>query len=123
MPKIVHSIHSHHGTNGPVYIAIIIAKLQISPDLIGTYEDIILYVLLKALPPVCMKYTARDESRVANIARGEAECYICHKTLIKSCILSYKRSGSVLSVLLYFTLTEVSAKYSSLVILTHSLNK
>ena len=62
------------------------------------------FVLLKALPPVCMKYTARDESRVANIARGEAECYICHKTLIKSCILSYKRSGSVLSVLLYFTL-------------------
>ena len=43
-------------------------------------------VLLKALPPVCMKYTARDESRVANIARGEAECYICHETLIKSCI-------------------------------------
>ena len=33
-----------------------------------------------------MKYTARDESRVANIARGEAECYICHETLIKSCI-------------------------------------
>ena len=32
------------------------------------------YVLLKALPPVCMKYhsTARDENRVANIARGEA---------------------------------------------------
>ena len=28
-------------------------------------------VLLKALLPVCMKYTARDESRVANIARGE----------------------------------------------------
>ena len=27
-----------------------------------------------------MKYTARDESRVANIAQGEAECYICHKT-------------------------------------------
>ena len=26
------------------------------------------YVLLKALPPVCMKYTARGESRVANIA-------------------------------------------------------
>ena len=66
----------------------------------------VLYVLLKALPPVCMKYTARDESRVANIARGEAECYICHKTLIKSCILSYKRSGSVLSVLLYFTLLK-----------------
>ena len=28
--------------------------------------------VLKALPPVCMKYTARDESRVANIAQGEA---------------------------------------------------
>ena len=24
-----------------------------------------LYVLLKVLPPVCMKYTARDKSRVA----------------------------------------------------------
>ena len=45
-----------------------------------------LYVLLKALLPVCMKYTARGESRVANIARGEAECYICHETLTKSCI-------------------------------------
>ena len=51
-----------------------------------------------------MKYTARDESRVANIARGKAECYISHKTLIKSYILSYKQSGSVLSVLLYFKL-------------------
>jgi len=30
-----------------------------------------LYVLLKALPPVCMKYTAGDESQVANIAQGE----------------------------------------------------
>ena len=78
-----------------------------------------IYVLLKALQPVCMKYTAQDESGVANIARGEAECYICHKTLIKSCMLSYKRSGSVLSILLYFTLTKVSTKYSSLVILTH----
>ena len=62
-----------------------------------------MYVLLKALQPVYMKYTAH-ESRVANIARGEAKCYICHKTLIKGCILSYKQSGSVLSVLLYFTL-------------------
>ena len=67
----------------------------------------LLCVLLKALPPVCMKYTARGESWVANIARGEAECYICHETLTKSCILSYKRSGSVLSVLLYFTLEDV----------------
>ena len=54
-----------------------------------------------------MKYTAQDESQVANIARGEAKCYICHETLIKSCILSYKQSGSALSVLLYFTLKDV----------------
>ena len=26
------------------------------------------YILLKALLPVCMKYTARGESRVANIS-------------------------------------------------------
>ena len=58
------------------------------------------YVLLKALPPVCMKYTARGESRVANIVRGEAECYICHQELY----ISYKQSSSALSVLLYFTL-------------------
>ena len=28
----------------------------------------VMYVLLKAVLPVCMKYTAQDESRVANIA-------------------------------------------------------
>ena len=48
-----------------------------------------------------MKYTAQDDGQVANIAQGQAECYICPKTLIKSCILSYKQSGSVL---LYFIL-------------------
>ena len=31
-------------------------------------RGIMLYLILKALPPVCMKYTARGESRVANIA-------------------------------------------------------
>ena len=30
------------------------------------------YVILKALPLVCMKYTARGESRVANIAKPSA---------------------------------------------------
>ena len=34
-------------------------------------------------------------------------CYICHETLTKSCILSYKRRGSALSVLLYFKLKNV----------------
>ena len=47
------------------------------------------YVLLKTLPPVCIKYTARAESPVVNTAQGKAECYICQETLNKSCILSY----------------------------------
>ena len=53
-----------------------------------------LYVFLKALLLVCMKYTAWGESQVANIAQGEAKCYICHDTLAKKCMLSYKRSGT-----------------------------
>ena len=44
---------------------------------------------------------------MANIARGEAKCYICHEILTKSCIHSYKQSGSALSVLLYFKLKDV----------------
>ena len=65
----------------------------------------VLYVSLKALLPVCMKYTAQGESRVANIAPGKAECYIFHETLTKNySYISYKRSSSALSVLLYFTL-------------------
>ena len=65
------------------------------------------FVLLKALPPVCIKYTARGESRVANIAatRRSRVLYLSrdpHQELY----LSYKRS-SALSVLLYFTPTDV----------------
>ena len=78
------------------YFEIIFRSASIASDL--------LCVLLKALPPVCMKYTAQGESRVANIAQGKVECYICHETLTKSCILSYKRRGSALSVLLYLNL-------------------
>ena len=37
----------------------------------------------------------------------QAECYICHKTLTKSCIFLYKQSVSALSVLLYFTLKDL----------------
>ena len=62
---------------------------------------------LKALLPMCMKHTARGESQVTDIAEGEAECCICYETFTKSCILSYKRSGSTSSVLLYFTLMDV----------------
>ena len=75
-----------------------------------------MYYVLKALLPVCMKYTARGESRVANIARGEAKCYICHETLTKSCIF-HTNSISALSVLLYFTPINVRIKHSSLIVL------
>ena len=40
---------------------------------------------------------------MANVAQGKAEYYICSETLTKSCILLYKQSGSILSVLLYLT--------------------
>ena len=33
-----------------------------------TLKTLPLRVCIKALPPLCMKYTARNESRVANIA-------------------------------------------------------
>ena len=56
---------------------------------------------------MCMKYTARGESQVTDIAQGKVECCICYETFTKSCILSYKRSGSTSSVLLYFTLKDV----------------
>ena len=43
-----------------------------------------------------------DESQVANIARGKAECYIFHKTFTKSCILLYKRSSNVFKCFIAF---------------------
>ena len=51
------------------------------------------HILLTALLPICMKYTARGESRVANIVQGEAECYICHETHTKSCIFHTKEAA------------------------------
>ena len=55
-----------------------------------------------------MKYTAGGESRVANIAGGEARVlYLSRDSHQELHILSYKRSGSALSVLLYFILKDV----------------
>ena len=62
------------------------------------------YVLLKALPPVCMVYTARGESQVANIARGRV-LYLSRDSH-QELYIPYKQSGSALSVLLYFALTK-----------------
>ena len=56
-------------------------------------------VLLIELSPVCMKYTAQGDSWVANMALGEAECYICQ--------ILYKQSGSALSVLLWRSINKI----------------
>ena len=44
-------------------------NVYVAGPVIKAYNDF--YVLLKALPPVCMKYIARGESRVANIAQAK----------------------------------------------------
>ena len=54
-----------------------------------------------------MKYTAQGESGVANIARGEARVLYLSRDPHQELYLSYKRSSSALSVLLYFTPTDV----------------
>ena len=64
------------------------------------------YVLLKALPPVCMVYTARGESQVANIAPGKARVLYLSRDSHQELYIPYKPSGSALSVLLYFALTK-----------------
>jgi len=47
-----------------------------------------LYVIVKALPQVCMKNTARGECRVVNTARGE--CYIYHETPLSAVFHTHK---------------------------------
>ena len=64
-----------------------------------------------------MKYTARGESRVANIALGEAKCYICHERAV----YFIQTKWQCLSVLLYFTLSEVLTKYTSLIVLNKGI--
>jgi len=53
--------------------------------------DAVHYVIVEALPRVCMKNTARGECRVVNTAQGEAECCIYHETPPKCCV-SYKQA-------------------------------
>ena len=51
-----------------------------------------------------MKYTARDESSgnySHRIARGKAECYICHDTHQE--LYAFIQSGSALSVTIFYT--------------------
>jgi len=49
------------------------------------------YVIVKALPQVCIKNTARRECRMVNTARGEAECCIYHETP-PDCCVSYTQA-------------------------------
>ena len=61
----------------------------------------VLYILLKTLPTVCMKYITQGESWVANIAWGKSqdshqEWYI------------FIQSGNAWSVLLYLTLYYIA---------------
>ena len=48
------------------------------------------YILLKALPQVCMENTARGACREINTARGEAECCIYLETCPRVLYFSYK---------------------------------
>ena len=57
------------------------------------YVHNMLYVLLKAVLPVCMKYIAQGESQVANIVQGEAGCYsYLSQDYHQEPYISYKRS-------------------------------
>ena len=72
----------------------------------------VLYVIVKALPRVCMKNTARGECRVVNTARGEcrvvntarseAECCIHHETPRVLCFI-HTSIGIALNGILYLT--------------------
>ena len=87
-------------------------RKPVIPGLIRIYSNpyIIQYVLLKALLPVYIKYTTRGESRVANIAQVEPSAIFVTRPSPRELCVSYKRSGSALSVLLYFTPTDQMCK-------------
>ena len=66
-----------------------------------------LYVLLKALLPVCMKYTALGESLVTNIALCFAQPILyLSRGLSQRAVYFHTNEvhGSALLILLYFTL-------------------
>ena len=63
------------------------------------YYELLVLLKLKALLPVCMKYTAQGESQVANIAKAKPECYICHETLTKRCIFHTNKAAMFYCIL------------------------
>ena len=68
-----------------------------------------------------MKYTARGESRVANIALWLRLVLYLSRDPHQELYLSYKQSVSALSVLLYFTPINVQIKHSSLIVLNKGI--
>ena len=58
-----------------------------------------------------MKYTARGESRVANIVQRRSRVLYLSQDPHQELYLSYKQSVSALSVLLYFTPINVRIKH------------
>ena len=69
-------------------------------------SSMLLNVLLKALLLVCMKYTAQGESQVANVAQARV-LYLSQDSHQELYMCTFIKSGSALSVLLYFTLKDL----------------
>ena len=68
------------------------------------YIYIYICVRVKSLPPVLYrKYSTRHEAEMANIARGEAECYITMEAKCRVLYFPYSTwQGSDLSVIKNF---------------------
>ena len=64
------------------------------------------FVLLKALPPVCMKYTARGESRVANVAEVKPSAIFVTRPSPRA-VSFMQTKQQCFKYLLYFTPTDV----------------
>ena len=67
-----------------------------------------------------MKYTAQGKSHVANVAQAKPSAIFVMR-LSPRAVLSYKQSGSALSILLYFTLKDVLTKDTPLNLLNKQM--
>ena len=95
-------------------------KTTLHRQLLSKQSDVSLYALLKALPPVCMKYTAGGESRVANIAQAKLSAIFVMRPSLRA-VSFIQTKCQCLSVLLYFTPINVRIKHSSLIVLNKGI--
>ena len=72
----------------------------------------------QALLPVCMKYPARVESHITNIAQGKASAIFVSRLFPR--VKYFMQRSYSYCVLLYFTLKEMLTKYTSLKFITPS---